>query len=107
MSDRQLANPHDVNLAPSQLPVSIQYAGVALFVLGVVASGFFSLTEHWRRATFCLGVSMIGLGVLRMVADSTVLGVLAVRSRLFDVMFCTALGGVMVFLAASVDSLGS
>lgn len=102
-----LDNPHDINLPPSKLPRPVQYVGIALFVLGVVVSGFFSLTEHWRRATFCLGMSMLGLGVLRSLADSKVMGVLAVRSRMFDVAFCFLLGSLMVFLAASVDALGS
>ncbi|HZK32720.1 MAG TPA: DUF3017 domain-containing protein, partial [Corynebacterium sp.] len=33
--------------------------------------------------------------------------VFAVRSRRFDVFFCLLLGGVMAWLSASVDALGS
>ncbi len=102
-----LTNPHDGELPPSVLPVPVQWAGLAVFVVGVIVSGVFSVTEHWRRATFTLGAALLWLSVLRLSCDSQVLGVLAVRSRQFDAIF-TALGGAaMLFLATSVDSLGS
>ena len=103
----QLDNPHDRGLAPSRLPVTAQWVLVGLFVIAVVVATLFAVTEHWRRATFTLGVSMIYLAVLRLVCDSKVMGLLAVRSRRFDAFYCTVLGGTMAFLAASVDSLGS
>lgn len=102
-----LDNPHDLANPPSRLPAWAQWAGVAVFIGFVVASGLWAVTEHWRRATFALGVGMIWLGALRLVCDSTILGVLAVRSVRFDAAFCFTLGGVMAFLAASVDALGS
>lgn len=102
-----LDNPHDRGNRPSRLPAWAQWAGIALLIAGVVASGIFSGTEHWRRATFTLGVSLVWLGILRLTCDSTILGVLAVRSVRFDAAFCFLTGGLMTFLAASVDALGS
>lgn len=102
-----LDNPHDVGLRSSALSKPVQYTFVALFVVGVVASGIFSLTEHWRRASFTLGMALLWLSVVRLTCDSKVLGVLAVRSRKFDAIYTAIVGGAMVFLAASVDSLGS
>ena len=102
-----LANPHDAGLAPSRLPKTVQKIGVGLFILGMVVATLFAFTEHWRRATFTLGISMIFLAVLRLICDSQAMGLLAVRSRRFDACYCTILGGVMTFLATSVDSLGS
>lgn len=67
----------------------------------------FSATEHWRRATFTLGVSMLWLAVMRLTCDSRVIGLVAVRSRRFDVAFTSVLGAAMMWLAWSVDSLGS
>ena len=102
-----LSNPHDNDLPPSTVPVALQRAGLVIFVVGMVVSGVFSITEHWRRATFSLGATLVWLSVLRLTCDSQVLGVLAVRSRKFDAVF-TALGGAaMLFLSASVDALGS
>ncbi len=102
-----LDNPHDRHLAPSRLPGGLQWAMIAAFAAGVVASGLYSVFEHWRRATFALGVSLLWLSVVRLTCDSSWVGILAVRSRRFDAAFTAALGGLMVFLSASVDSLGS
>ena len=93
---RPLDNPHDLAVAPSRLPRWVQWGFLAWFVLGVLVASVFALTEHWRRATFVLGASLVWLAVVRFTCDSRIVGV-----------FCTVLGGVMAFLAASVDALGS
>lgn len=102
-----LSNPHDRGNTPSRLPAWLQWIGVGLFVILVAVSGFWALTEHWRRATFALGVAMLWLAIVRLTCDSDKLGVFAVRSRRFDVALCTVIGGLMAFLSASVDALGS
>ncbi|MBZ8176806.1 DUF3017 domain-containing protein [Corynebacterium poyangense] len=102
-----LDNPHDRKLPPSRVPRAIQYLGIALFLLGIALASVFALSDHWRRATFTLGASMLWLAVLRLGCDSRNLGVLSVRSRKFDTAFCCCFGGAMVFLSASVDALGS
>ena len=104
---KPLDNPHDLGAPPSRLPLWAQRAGMAVFLVGVVAAGGFAFTEHWRRATFILGTTLLWLVALRLTCDSRVVGVLAVRSRRFDALFLTVLGGLMVFLSASVDALGS
>lgn len=107
MLNNPLANPHDIHVRPSPLPRLVQRLLVFIFLLGLVAAMVFALGEHWRRATFALGVCLLFLSALRWICDSQVLGVFAVRSRRFDSAFTAAIGGVMAFLAASVDSLGS
>lgn len=107
MVNPKLDNPHDRFLNPSVLPKWVQKAGVVLFVVLIALSGVYSLTEHWRRATFSLGVAMVWLAVLRFSCDSRILGVLAVRSRLFDVLFSLTTGVLLLFLSYSVDALGS
>ena len=102
-----VSNPHDIHVKPSPLPGWLQWVFIALFGLGVVASGVMSLMEHWRRATFLLGAAMIWLAVMRRTCDSDRVGVFAVRSRRFDMAFSTALGAALVWLSASVDALGS
>ncbi|ARB42034.1 Bifunctional methylenetetrahydrofolate dehydrogenase/methenyltetrahydrofolate cyclohydrolase [Corynebacterium pseudotuberculosis] len=102
-----LDNPHDIGRKESKIPSGIQYIGLSLFVIAVAISGVYSLTEHWRRATFVLGTALLWLAVLRLTCDSKVLGVLSIRSRAFDVMYASAVGGAMVFLSYSIDSLGS
>ncbi|MCF4005992.1 DUF3017 domain-containing protein [Corynebacterium uropygiale] len=102
-----LDNPHDRSLRPSRLPRAVQYAGLGLFLLGLLVASVFALTDHWRRATFVLGSSMLWLALLRLTCDSRTLGVLSVRSRRFDCAFAIVTGGAMMFLSASVDALGS
>lgn len=102
-----LDNPHDRGSAPSPLPIAVQRVMVALFVVGFVLSGVFAATEHWRRATFTLGAAMLWLSVVRLACDSETIGLVAVRSRRFDVCFTTALGAAMMWLSWSVDALGS
>lgn len=106
-SNLSLDNPHDLGNRPSALPTWLQWTMVAAFLAIMALSGTWAITEHWRRATFALGVGVIWLGAVRAVCDSTILGVLAVRSKRFDVVFSVILGGLMAWLAASVDALGS
>lgn len=107
MAHPTLDNPHDRGSAPSPLPLWLQQVMWVLLVIGVLASGVFAATEHWRRATFTLGASMMWLAVVRFACDSRVIGLVAVRSRRFDVLFTTVLGAAMMWLAYSVDALGS
>lgn len=107
MTHPTLDNPHDRGNAASPLPAWAQRAMWVLLVVGVFASGVFAATEHWRRATFTLGASMVWLALMRLTCDSRVIGLVAVRSRRFDVVFASALGAAMMWLAYSVDALGS
>jgi len=102
-----LDNPHDIGTPLSRLPVRVQQIMIVLFVLGFVAASLFSVTEHWRRAAFTLGVSMLWLTVCRLTCDSQVMGLLAVRSRRFDALFSASTGALLLWLALSVDALGS
>ena len=102
-----VSNPHDIHVKPSPLPGWLQWVFIALFCLGLVASGVMSLMQHWPRATFLLGAAMIWLAAVRRTCDSDRVGVFAVRSRRFDMAFSTALGAALVWLSASVDALGS
>nr|WP_284523287.1 DUF3017 domain-containing protein [Corynebacterium aquatimens] len=102
-----MGQPHDLRNRPSPLPRWVQYAMIVVFAAGFIAASLFSATEHWRRATFTLGATMVWVALMRLTCDSKVIGLLAVRSRRFDVLFCTAVGAGMMWLAYSVDSLGS
>ncbi|WP_350338241.1 DUF3017 domain-containing protein [Corynebacterium sp. MSK297] len=102
-----LANPHDLNLAPSRVPGWLQWGGMAAFIVLLAAAVWFLVADHWRRSTFALGVAMLWLAVLRLTCDSSTLGVFAVRSRRFDASFSAVAGAALMFLSASVDALGS
>ena len=102
-----LSNPHDAHLPPSPLPPVVQWVAIGLFVVAMVVSGIYAVSEHWRRATMLLGGALMWLTVVRLTCDSSRVGVLAVRSRRFDACFTGALGAAMVFVAFSIDALGS
>ncbi|PFG27145.1 hypothetical membrane protein [Corynebacterium renale] len=105
--EEALANPHSVDQRPSLLPEWAQKLLVVLFVVMVAASGVWAVTEHWRRATTMLGVAMLWLAAARGVCDDRYVGLFSVRSRRFDVAFCTLVGAALTFLGVSVDALGS
>ncbi|WCZ37256.1 hypothetical protein CHEID_08630 [Corynebacterium heidelbergense] len=102
-----LHNPHDVANPPSQLSPAVQYALVGVVVALVFGAAVFIALERWRRGGALFGAALLMLSVIRWMVDSQVLGVLAVRSRRFDSLFTGFVGAFMLFLAVSVDSLGS
>ncbi|UVE94903.1 DUF3017 domain-containing protein [Dietzia sp. B32] len=84
----------------AQWPLALVLAGVA------VALGFVIL-ERWRRGAFLLGVVALAAAILRAVVPDERARLLGVRGRGFDVAFYTALGAVILWLATSIDSLGT
>ncbi|WIM68190.1 DUF3017 domain-containing protein [Corynebacterium breve] len=107
MANLSLDNPHDLDNRPSVFPKWAQWGGVVALFVGLIVATAYALTEHWRRATFVLGASMLWVAVLRITCDSKVIGLIAVRSRRFDVLFSSLLGAAMIWMSVSIDSLGS
>jgi hypothetical protein len=61
-------------------------------VLVVAAVGLVLIaTDHWRRGATALGAAAALAAVLRLVVPERWIGVLAVRSRVFDVAFALVL----------------
>ncbi|WP_287861864.1 DUF3017 domain-containing protein [Corynebacterium sp.] len=104
---RLLDNPHDRNNPPSRLSRTVQMALLGLFVLMLLAVIALLLVDRWRRASVMLGSAMLYLAVLRLLLDSHMLGILAVRSRRFDTAFTAAIGFGILWIAVSVDPLVS
>ncbi|AIG63735.1 membrane protein [Corynebacterium atypicum] len=102
-----MENPHDIANPPAVTPRKTQKVLLALFVVGLVIVAAFVLTQHWRRGTFGLGLCFFWLAGMRLTCDSSVIGLFSVRSKRFDVAYAAGLGSALVFLAASVDALGS
>lgn len=69
-------------------------------VLAIVAGGLVLIAlAHWRRGTVALGVAMLLAGLLRLLLSDRVIGVLAVRGKVFDVGFYALTGVAMMVLA--------
>lgn len=104
-----MANPHapEGPARGEHWPQWVQQLLYGLLFFGIAAAMVFLGLERWRRATFTLGMTMMYLGVIRQFLPDSLLGVFSVRSRRFDLGFGLVIGGGMVFLASSVDALGS
>lgn len=102
-----LRNPHDANVPPSRLNQTLQMLLVIGFAVVMLTGLAFLVADRWRRGAVTLGTGMVILAALRWIVDGEILGVLSVRSRRFDSLFCLVVGGGMLAIALSVDSLGS
>ena len=75
--------------------------------LVIAAAVILVLADRWRRGAFVFGGVTILAGLFRWVLDEDKVGVLAVRSKGFDVASMMIVGGIVVALAASIDPLGT
>lgn len=78
-----------------------------LVMLGVVAAAALVLFDRWRRGTFVFGSALLFGALLRAVVPTTRIGLLQVRGRAFDVAAMATVGGMMLWLATSIDPLGT
>ena len=84
----------------AQWPLLILLAGV-LVTLGFV------MVDRWRRAALLLAVVAFVAAAMRAVLPDSTTGLVRVRGRGFDVAFLLALGGGILWLALSIDALGT
>ena len=83
-----------------QWPI-LTVAAIGLVALALVAAGF------WRRGAVMIG---IGVGVaagLRLLLPADRVGVLAVRSRRLDVASMVTLSAAVLYIAWTIDPLGT
>ncbi|WGL51735.1 DUF3017 domain-containing protein [Nocardioides sp. BP30] len=79
------------------------YLGIlALTVLALVVAGL----GHWRGGVHILAVAMVAASVLRAVLRRRDTGMLAVRSRWFDVSLLGAVGIALWVLASTIPAQG-
>ncbi|MTD14275.1 DUF3017 domain-containing protein [Nakamurella sp. YIM 132087] len=73
---------------------------ITLVLLAVAAGLALIATDHWRRGAATLGGAAALAAVFRLVLPEQLIGVLAIRSKTFDVVFALALAALMTFLVA-------
>jgi hypothetical protein len=71
-------------------------------VVVVLAAVALVATAHWRRGSVLLGVACGIAALARAVLPSRAVGVLAVRSRAFDVAFAAVCAAGLVVLAVGL-----
>ena len=79
-----------------------------LVVLAVIVAALVLVAaDRWRRGALVFGAAVLVAAVLRLVLSEEQAGLLAVRDKPFDVTALTAVGGAIVWLAISIDPLGT
>ncbi|MFT4124728.1 MAG: DUF3017 domain-containing protein [Gordonia sp. (in: high G+C Gram-positive bacteria)] len=78
-----------------------------LVMLGVVAAAGLVLFDRWRRGAFVFGSALLLGALLRALLPTTRAGFLQVRGRAFDVAAMAGTGALMLWLATSIDPLGT
>jgi hypothetical protein len=74
-----------------------------IVVLGITAIGMERvLTQHWREGALLLGGALLVAAALRMVLAPERVGLLAIRSRVIDVLCYAGFGLAMVLLAVTI-----
>lgn len=71
---------------------------LAIAVVGMVRV----LTQHWREGAVLLGGALLVASALRMILPTDRSGLLAIRSRVIDVLCYAGFGLAMVILAVTI-----
>ncbi|WP_235433270.1 MULTISPECIES: DUF3017 domain-containing protein [Protofrankia] len=87
--------------SPGWDPVLTVVLGAAIIALVFVSQ------DHWRRGLLGLGVVLLAGAVMRLVLPTRRAGLLAVRSRVFDVATLAALGVTIIVVTLAVPAPGS
>ncbi|GAA4674290.1 DUF3017 domain-containing protein [Gordonia humi] len=77
-------------------------------VLALVAvAAVLVLVDRWRRGAFVFGAALVVAATIRALLPTSRVGLLQIRSRPFDVVTMAALGAAVLWLATSIDALGT
>ncbi|MFC5992752.1 DUF3017 domain-containing protein [Pseudonocardia hispaniensis] len=83
--------------------VQLSTHGPLLLVLLIMALGLVRvLTAHWRQGSVLLGGALLVAAVLRILLPDNRIGLLAIRSRVIDVLCYSGFGLVMIVLAMTI-----
>lgn len=77
-----------------------------LVVVVLLVAVVFVAQDRWRRGAFFIGGATLLAAVFRLCLPTARVGLLAVRSRPFDIGAYTVLGGAIIVLAVTISSLG-
>ncbi|WP_255449989.1 DUF3017 domain-containing protein [Skermania sp. ID1734] len=73
----------------------------------ILVALIFVLSDRWRRGAIVFGSAALVGGFFRLLLPTAQVGLLAVRGKRFDVAAMFAVGAAIVWLAASIDPLGT
>ncbi|HMS74942.1 DUF3017 domain-containing protein [Gordonia sp. (in: high G+C Gram-positive bacteria)] len=78
-----------------------------LVLLAALLAAVFVTFDRWRRGVFVLGSALLLGSLLRALLPSERAGLLQVRGRAFDSALMASAGVAILWLATSIDSLGT
>ena len=73
---------------------------LAVVLVVVVVGVLLVATNHWRRGAAMFAAAALLAAILRIAVPSRWIGLLAVRSRVFDVLFLLALSALFVVMVS-------
>lgn len=76
-------------------------------LLGLLVAAVLVLFDRWRRGAFVFGSVLLLGAVLRAFIPTSRVGLLQVRSKFFDVAVMASVGSLILWLATSIDPLGT
>ncbi|GGK56710.1 DUF3017 domain-containing protein [Nocardia camponoti] len=94
-----------VRLSAGQLYLRSHLPMTVVSTMIVIAIAFV-VWERWRRGALIFGSAALVAAAFRLCLPTVQVGLLAVRSKPFDVAALAALGSSVVFLAATINTLG-
>ena len=74
---------------------------IFLIAYGLVVAGF------WRRGSLLIGIGVGVAAALRLVLSDSRAGLLVVRGRITDFTTMTAVGAIVIYIAWTIDPLGT
>lgn len=80
-----------------------------IVLIGLIFATAFALVaaNFWRRGSLLIGICVGVAAVLRLVLPDERAGLLAVRSRGVDFVTTATVGAAMVYIAWTIDPLGT
>ena len=80
-----------------------------IVMVGLIFVTAFALAgaNFWRRGSLLIGIGVGVAAILRLVLSDERAGLLAVRSRGIDFVTTAAVGAAMVYIASTIDPLGT
>lgn len=85
----------------TRIPVYLPMTVVLAIAAGAMVR---TLTQHWREGAALLAVALIVAAVLRVVLPTERVGLLAIRSRVLDVLCYAGFAGIIGILALTIKA---
>ncbi|MFD0365821.1 DUF3017 domain-containing protein [Nocardia sp. GCM10030253] len=79
---------------------------MVIVTLVILLAVVFVAQDRWRRGALFFGGATLLAAAFRLCLPTARVGLLAVRSKPFDVATLSLLGALIVFIAATINTLG-